>query len=46
MFNRYMQQISNNPKIIEKMQKNMESNTNDKAMEKLYEIVIKQLKDK
>lgn len=45
MFNRYMKAISDNPKIIEKMQKNMANNRNDKAMEKLYDIVIEHLKD-
>ncbi len=45
MFNRYMKAISDNPKIIEKMQKNMANNRNDKAMEKLYDIVIDHLKD-
>lgn len=46
MFNKYMQRISENPKVIEKMQQNMASNTNDKAMEKLYEVAIKVLKEK
>ena len=46
MFNKYMQRISDNPKLIEDMQKNMASNTNDKAMEKLYAVAMKHLKEK
>ena len=46
MFNRYMKEISDNPKIIEKLQKNMSNNNNDKAMEKLYDIAMKHLKEK
>ena len=44
MFNRYMKKISDNPSIIEKMQKNMNKNKNHEAMEKLYKIAIQHLK--
>ena len=42
---RYMKEISKHPQLIEKMKKNMEKSKNDKAMEKLYEIAIKALKE-
>lgn len=44
-FSRYMKEISDNPIIIEEMRKKMEKNNNDKAMEKLYKIVIDCLKE-
>lgn len=44
MFNKFMRQISANPKIIDDMKKNMSKNKNDQAMEKLYKIAIKCLK--
>ncbi len=46
MFNKFMQKVAENPSIIEQMKKNMASNTNDKAMEKLYAVAIKHLKEK
>jgi hypothetical protein len=39
-----MRKISNNPAIIERMQKNMAKNKSDKAMEELYKIITKHLK--
>lgn len=44
MFNKFINEISENPSIIEDMKKNMSKNKNDKAMEKLYKIAIKFLK--
>lgn len=44
MFNKFINEISENPSIIEDMKKNMSKNKNDKAMEKLYKIAIKYLK--
>ncbi len=44
MFNKYMKEISNNPKIIEDMKKNMAKNKNNEAMEKLYKIAMQHLK--
>ena len=44
MFGRYMRKISNNPAIIERMQKKMAKNKSDKAMEELYKIITKHLK--
>lgn len=44
MFNRYMKEISDNPKIIENMKKNMAKNKNNEAMEKLYKIAMQHLK--
>lgn len=41
----YMKDISNNPAIIERMRKNMEKNSNDTAMTKLYKIASKILKE-
>ena len=40
-----MKNISKNPEIIDEMKNNMENNTNDKAMEKLYEIAMEYLKN-
>ncbi len=45
MFTKYMKNISKNPEIIDEMKNNMENNTNDKAMEKLYEIAMEYLKN-
>lgn len=45
MFTRYMKIIAKNPKIIDEMKNNMASNTNDKAMEKLYDIAMEHLQD-
>lgn len=45
-FMKYMKEISKKPQVISKLKKNMEKNNSDKAMEKLYEIVIKAMKDK
>ncbi len=44
-FNKYMQKISENPEIIREMQRNMDNNDNDKAMEKLYELAKNIMKD-
>ena len=44
MFSKYMEQVSENPNIIEEMKKNMARNKNDLAMEKLYKIVTDLLK--
>lgn len=44
MFKRYMELISRNPKVIEKMSKNMAHNNSYKAMSKLYEIAMDTLK--
>lgn len=46
MFTRYMKSISKNPEIIDEMKNNMANNTNDKAMEKLYDIAMEHLQDK
>ena len=40
----FMKDVSNHPKVIEKMRKNMEKNKNEKAMEELYNIATKALK--
>lgn len=45
MFTKYMKNISKNPEIIDEMKNNMANNTNDKAMEKLYEIAMEYLKN-
>ncbi len=45
-FYKYLENISNKPEIIEKMKSNMEENHNDKAMGKLYDIVMKNLETK
>ena len=45
MFNRYMKEISKNPKIIDQMRKNMAKNTNNEAMTKLFDIAMEHLKD-
>ncbi len=45
-FIKYMNFISDNPQIIDKMQKNMAKNNNDKAMEKLYKLATKILEEK
>ena len=39
-----MKQISENPEIIREMQRNMNHNDNDKAMEKLYELAVNIMK--
>lgn len=39
-FTRYMEMVSKNPNLIEKMKENMANNNNDKAMEKLYNIAV------
>lgn len=44
MFARYMRMISDNPAIVERMQKNMAKNKSDKAMHELYKIIQKELK--
>lgn len=44
MFARYMRMISDNPAIVERMQKNMSKNKSDKAMHELYKIIQKELK--
>lgn len=43
-FYKYMKLLSDQPSIISRMQKNMSKNNNDKAMEKLYKLVINVLK--
>ena len=43
-FYKYMQFISTNPLVIDRMQKNMSKNDNDKAMEKLYKTSLDILK--
>ncbi len=43
-FMNFMKEISRNPKVINKMHKNMSKSNNDKAMEKLYKIAQKVLK--
>lgn len=45
MFNKYMKEISDNPRIIEDMKKNMAKNKNNEAMEKLYKIAMQHLKN-
>ena len=40
-FIKYLKYISDNPLIIDKMQKKMSKNNNDQAMEKLYKLAIK-----
>lgn len=45
-FLHYLKYISNNPDVIEKMKKNMQKNSNDKAMEKLYKLAIRILENK
>ncbi len=44
MFLSYMKMISDDPEIVEIMKKNMASNTNNKAMSKLYDIAMDCLK--
>ena len=46
MFNLYMKKISNDPSIIDKMKKNMNTNKNHEAMEKLYKIAVQHLNNK
>lgn len=43
-FAKYMEQISNDPSIIAKMQKNMSKNKTNTAMEELYKIITQHLK--
>lgn len=43
-FNRYMKQVSANPKMITKLQNQMASNTNNEAMKKLYKLAMDILK--
>ena len=45
-FAHYLKYISDNPYVIDKMKKNMEKNSNDKAMEKLYKLAIRILENK
>lgn len=43
-FNRYMNELDNNPSIIDDMHNAMLENHNDEAMEKLYKLVMDNLK--
>ena len=43
-FMAFIKEIAKHPKTLDKMRKNMEKNSNNKAMEKLYSIAIKALK--
>lgn len=43
-FMHYMKEISKHPKTLDKMRKNMEKNKSEKAMNKLYKIVVDLLK--
>ena len=45
-FYKYMKYISDYPEVINRMEKNMAKNTNDKAMEKLYKLTTRILKSK
>ena len=45
-FYKYMKYISDCPEVINRMEKNMAKNTNDKAMEKLYKLTTRILKSK